>query len=200
MKSVIILDWDDTLFPTSWLLKNNISLFNITNFSDLINFFKELDSLVYDIISSFIKCGKVFIVTNASMKWISVSSKVLPKTSRLLMNDKIGIISARDEYTNKYPKKNDIWKSLVFKNIIISDNYKFKYQNIISAGDADYEFKALTNLYDRIKSQQIYLKSIRFSPAPGFKELLDELEILQKSTKKICQYKRHMDLKFFEKN
>ena len=51
--TLIILDWDDTMFPTSWVTSNKI---NVNNTNDIENYkltFVELDQILYQLL---IKC------------------------------------------------------------------------------------------------------------------------------------------------
>ena len=70
-------------------------------------------------------------------------------------------------------------------------------QNIISAGDAEYEFKALINLWNK-KNKNRILKTIRLLRYPSFESLMDQLQVISNSLDDICKKKSHMDLKFDE--
>jgi hypothetical protein len=184
-----ILDWDDTLFPTSWVLKNNIDLTKDDEQHKYMIFFAKLDLLLYKILTELLKNGKVAIVTHAMTKWVLTSSKILPNTQAIIMKD-IKIISARELFQKKQPDKLSIWKSMIFHNLV---DYN-KVQHIISVGDADYEFRALVDLYD--PAHKRLLKSVRFMSSPSYDSLIDQLEVFNKNIKQIVNHKNHMDLKF----
>ena len=193
--ALIILDWDDTLFPTTWTLKKRLNLNNKQNKDKYLNFFNELDTILYDLLINFMNYGTVVIVTNAMTKWVIISSRVLPNTRKLL-ETKIKVVSAREIHQKELPNDMFAWKKLIFKNLV--DNYyknNKSHKNIISVGDADYEFKALINLWKK-KDKHKYLKTIRLLSSPSYESLLDQLNVLKNCTSKICQSKKHMDLKF----
>ncbi|CAH6421124.1 Hypothetical protein KVN_LOCUS147 [uncultured virus] len=198
-KSIIIFDWDDTLFPTTWLTNNGINLVDpIVQYKYLI-FFSKLDLILFKLLSNATKISKVIIVTNAMEKWVKLSLTILPNT-KLLVKNKIQIISARDKYNKILPMNSNIWKKLIFEKIISNEFNSYSYmQNIISVGDADYEFNALVNLYDDKCNTKRILKNIKFIQSPSFDMLIDELEILNKFMLKIIYIKRHLDLKFKKK-
>lgn len=194
-KTLIILDWDDTLFPTTWFVKNNINL-NNNKQNQYIVFFSRLDSLLSQLLSKLIKYGQVVIVTNATSKWIFLSSNLLPNTQKLI-KEKILIVSAREFYQEKYPDQMILWKKLIFKQLVSNYFLDHLLQNIISIGDADYEFYALIDLYNEhsfIKNR--LLKTVRFLKEPSFEDLIDELDVLNASLHKLLVSNKHMDLKF----
>jgi len=190
-KTLIILDWDDTLFPTSWLLKNNINLAN-----NNITFFSKLDDLLVKLFKKIVKYGQVAIVTNASTKWVQTSSNILPNTQKI-MNHKILLISAREGYQEVYPDQMDLWKKLIFKDLVDKHFSGHILQNIISIGDADYEFYALTDLFDNnsVTNKRV-LKTVRLMKDPSFENLLDQIAVLSESVEKLLFANKHMDLLF----
>lgn len=191
-KTLIILDWDDTLFPTSWVTKNNI---DITN-PNIQRIFINLDKLIYQILQKMITYGHIVIVTNAAEKWIEISTNVLPKTQSILTKN-ISVLSARDTFEKSYPAQIHVWKKLLFKEIVNNYFKNHKLQNIISIGDAEYEFHALTDLYNENSAKKYrLLKTIRFIKEPDIDSLLDQLDVLNKTNHKIVNHKNHMDLTF----
>lgn len=198
MITLIILDWDDTLFPSSWVIKNNINLFDSNNESKLryVRLFSELDKILYGLLKKFKKYGKVIIITNALLSWVSDCMSVLPKTSQLLHS--LRIISARQLFQYHYPDMME-WKKNTFKHIVnenINTNTNINgVMNIISIGDAEYEYKALIDLYTFKKNKKI-LKSIKFLRNPTLNILLDQLTVLYKAIDNICTDKKHIDWNF----
>lgn len=211
--TLLILDWDDTLFPTTWLVKQNIDLSQNINDVKILKYFSKLDEILYKFLSNLNKLGKVVIITNAVKKWIYVTTELLPKTKKII-NINSDVISAREICELKYPKQMHLWKSYIFKNFV--ENYfqertsraygasslcslsncsqKIKTpQNIISIGDAEYEFQALKNLY---KYNHRILKSIRFIREPSFEYLIEQICITNKNIIKIRNKKNHLDLKY----
>lgn len=198
-KTLIILDWDDTLFPTSWIVKNDINLADKKTQNQYIVFFSQLDTVLYKILVKLLKYGKVFIITNAVIKWVITSSTILPNTQKLISNN-ITILSAREMFQNKYPDKMYLWKKLAFKQLIDNFFLEYQYQNIISIGDAEHEFNATIDLYDKnsvVKHK--LLKTIRFKKDPSFESLIDQLEVLDKNAHNILVNVKHYDLKFEDK-
>lgn len=195
-KTLIILDWDDTLFPTTWVTGNNMNLSNKdTRLNHQITF-AELDNILYDFLSKCIKLGNVIIITNASYNWIVVSMSVLPNTTRLVSNN-IKILSARDMYQNVTIMNK--WKQLAFeKEAMEFFKGNLDLHNIISVGDADYEYYALIQFYDwkKIKPKKRLLKTIKLLSIPSYYSLIDQILVLSTCIDKVCNKKKHIDLHF----
>lgn len=182
--TIIILDWDDTLFPTTWVTKNGINLTDLC--------LSDLDDILSEFLIKLQEYGQIIIITNALPIWVKVSSGILIKTNKIINNTKI--ISARKIYKNSCSNMMD-WKKMAFKDEIIKliDNNNFL--NIISIGDAEYEYIALINLYKSINKQKI-LKAIKLMNHPTNEILIDQLKVLSKVCQNICLNQNNLDLKF----
>lgn len=194
--TLIVFDWDDTLFPTSWMVKNGIDLTNKHTQKQYIILFSRLDVALHNLLDKLSHQAQIVIITNAVKKWIELSVIMLPKTQQLI-NNNIPVLSARDLYKHHYPNDMAEWKKKTFKNFSQSYYTNHKFQNIISVGDAEYEFLATINLYDHLahKNNKL-LKTVRLFPEPSFDSLMHQLDILSKNFDKIISCDRHLDLKF----
>ena len=155
----------------------------------------NLEHLLYKLTN----CGKVFIITNALLNWIDMSVNILPKTSKLLKKNIIKIVSARGEYSH-YTSNMTEWKKLAFKRELQSLLQNTKINNIISIGDAEYEYMALINLYENNKQKYRLLKSIKFKRNPNIYEIDEQLEITDNAIINVCMHPNHLDLVFRDKN
>lgn len=189
---LMIFDWDDTLFPTTWLISSGIRLTDENSIKKIMVYLHELDIHISKLLKTAIMLGKVIIVTNAGIEWIMLSKKYLPKTSYILDNY-IKIISARDIYHHAYEIID--WKKNVFKNNILS---LVNWSNqIISFGDAYYEFNALISLYDMVPRNK-YLKNVKLFQGPTFDILIDQLNVLNNYLEEIVREEGHLDLNFMK--
>lgn len=178
--TVIIFDWDDTIFPTSWFTSNNIA----TDPHIYRNYFNKLDDIAKNMLSVAQRYGRVVFCTNALLSWIDMTTTFLPKTKKL----NIPFISARELYQKTHPI--DSWKVLAFKKHLgITNNTN----NIISVGDALYEYNALVELY---KNKTAYLKVVKFIDRPSFDEVAEQNKKLEAILKNICVSYKHIDMKF----
>jgi hypothetical protein len=191
--TLFILDWDDTLFPTNWVIKNNIT-FQQKNpkLTNIYVWFNKLDKTLSKLLNVLLSMGNVIIITNAMTIWIKISSQFLPLTSRILKH--IKVISARDLYESVTSDAN-IWKIMTFKTEI-PKIIKNDFINVISVGDADYEYNALVNFYNYDKYKNKLLKSIKFVKVPTNEQIIEQISILIDAINDITYAPRHLDLVF----
>jgi hypothetical protein len=214
LTNLFIIDWDDTLFPTTWINKNNIDFNKPNSFSEYKLYFLELDKTINQLLESLDKVGDIFIVTNASINWIKSCLVNLNLTRGTIIKNNIRIVSARDSYSQHNSSPTE-WKILTFQDIIediigkINKNIKPNtIINIISIGDAMYEYIALINLDNFIKSYianknnkdkknfNYLLKNIKFIEKPDFDFIIDQMQVLHKNSNDIINKLEFIDLKF----
>lgn len=189
--TLIILDWDDTLFPTNWVLRNDINLMTSQSRNQYIVHFQELDKVLAKLLYKLSSYGKVVIITNALPEWIKMSSVVLPNTSNIIK--KLRVVSARAMY-QQFSSNMMSWKEMAFKSELINEFKHHNFLNIISIGDAEYEYRALISLNKWKPSTQKVLKSIRFMKDPSHDILIDQLEVLINAIPEIVVKQSHLDL------
>ena len=195
-ETIVLIDWDDTLFPTTWVTRNEISIHQISNMKPKHRiFFMKLDVIIYTFITQLMHYGKIFIITNAMGEWINLTKKLLPNTTSILKWVKI--ISARDMYSDRYDMPT--WKRLCFRKLARKYMSKQKINNIISIGDAEYEYEALVNLY-RLGNQKKYLKSIKLLGGTDYNEIVDQIIVLSTNVCEIINHDDHLDLVFTTKS
>lgn len=207
-KTIIGIDWDNTLFVTSWVNKNMINLNDSESVNEYKLYFIELDKTISNFLKELSNYGQIYIVTNASMKWIKACLNILPNTKKFIMENFIRIVSARDIYSKTTSSPTE-WKVNTFRDIIhkisqdLPENSDCKtFLNIISIGDAHYEYVALLKLDDYFKNSDkkinYLLKNIKFIEEPHFNIIIDQMQIVQKNAKSIIGKIGYLDLKFTE--
>ncbi len=214
LTNIFIIDWDDTLFPTTWVNQKKINLTDNESINNYKLYFLELDKTVSDFLATFNSIGDVYIVTNANIKWIKSCLLILNQTRNVIMKNNIKIVSARDSYSQSNTSPTE-WKILTFQDILEDIIKKLIINlkpntclNIISLGDAHYEYIALINLDSYFKSNKLIknipnqnnlnylLKSIKFIEKPEFDYLIDQLQVIIKNKNTIINKLGYIDLKF----
>lgn len=209
MKSLIIYDWDDTLFPTTWFLKNISPNLNSTNKQILIYIQKQLkflDTSIYKLLDKSLQHATVIIISNAKYRWLNKSLTYLSLTNQLIKKN-ILMISTIDKcyYENNYLSNkqlslnneqiNNLKINVFNKDINI---YVNKSKNIINIGDSIYEFNALKSLCFKYFYTKIF-KNIKLIIEPSLEEILEEHQILLNNVCKIINYDNNLDLTFNKK-
>ena len=203
MLNIFYIDWDDTLFPTN--VYNKINMYNEIKKDTFKYNLIILDEKLNVFLNNLNKYGKVFIVTNANLLWIMKSLNDLPKTKKFIKSNNIQIISARDKYKNNNSFFK--WKILAFRDILNNidlNSNNNEMINIISFGDAKYEYNGLLYLDVYLKNKNLnsmyLLKSINFISKPSFEQILNQIDTLNKNISEIINFKNYIDLNFTSLN
>lgn len=152
--SIIIFDWDDTLFCSSYFIKKKC----FENISDTVR--SKLDGLgqcVYQILSMSITFGDTYIITNANQNWVDFSAaKYYPSIVSLL--PKIKVISAGALFENKFPNDSRMWKLSAFAELgkLYEEN---KVTIIVCLGDSELEIEAGNKLSSMFV--ETFLKTVK---------------------------------------
>ena len=191
--SIFIFDWDDTLFPTSFLVKEGIIKLDVNKLSKEIRFlFTTLENACINILNFAINKGNVYIITNSSINWLTYSSDIyFPKLKTIL--DKIKIISARDEYGYMNPAN---WKQKAFLKVIKDIDTKL-INNIICLGDSMLELEAAINLASQFNAS--CLKTIKFKENPNIKDLIRQLNLIEDKFDYIYSKAKNLSIKIEQK-
>ena len=116
-QNVIVLDWDDTMLPTSFFLKQDtlaatdLAEMAVKNRDMLAN----LEAILLALLDKMIKFAKVLIVTNAKEGWVEYSSYFLLPRVHQLIETFVPVVSAQTEFSEKYRHDPDKWKELAFQ-------------------------------------------------------------------------------------
>lgn len=184
LKTLIILDWDNTLYPSSAIDENILSYLDI----------EKIDKVIYKLLSHLLTFGNVIIITNATKNWVFKCLENLKFTKQLM--EKIYVISARDLLYGYNEVKHDLWKVAVFEYII--KTYYEHTNNIISIGDDIYEYKALVNIAKKTIKEDIKtdkkFKTIKMFKYPELQLFIKELNLIREKFYKIYETNKNMDL------
>ena len=139
---------------------------------------------------------------------------MLQLTANVIIQNNIRLVSARDNYSGKKDSPTE-WKIFTFQDIINDIlnkiNFNFKKNtilNIISLGDAMYEYIALIKLNtflrkfieDKLKDNNCnfnyLLKNIKFMDKPEFNYIIDQIQLVDKKKDEIINKLSYIDMKF----
>jgi hypothetical protein len=166
-ETLMFVDWDDTLFPTTWLKMFTIDITNPS--ADMINMFESLDRLISEAIIKMRASGSIIIVSNGSNLWLQACLGVLPNFKEITETDVVSMVSARDLFSDQDNFPED-WKIIAFK--ILHDGRNSK--KIISFGDSEKEHEAATKL----KTENNLIGNVKFIRDPTLNQIVAQLELL----------------------
>ena len=189
MNNLIIYDWDDTLYPTSFILgKNPINQSELALLEDknirLLEKSREL--------------GITIIITNAATQWIYNSSEqFMPTLYKYIKENDILIVSARGYATNKHIFDYEKWKDLTFYNTIRQLSTTNHINNILSIGDAVYERNALIKygiFINKKNNYTTYIKTIKYIDRPTPENMINETTSLLYNLEYDIKLKADLDI------
>lgn len=192
--NLFIFDWDDTLFPTSFLVQEDI--INDENLpEEYMDIISILEEAIINMINFAISKGDVYIITNSSIGWVEfATNKYYPNLKKYL--DKIHIISARNEYENSYPGEAKLWKDKTFLSLKDKINLKIP-TNIICFGDSIVELEAGKKL--ACKTNNSFIKSIKFKEKPEPQYMIKEINLVNNRLNYIYSTARNLSIRIDKK-
>lgn len=214
---VIIVDWDDTILPSTF-----VDRWQIDNFRDLPihfqNLLGELSLCADRFLEAASKHGEVIIITNSDEGWVNFSAeKYCPKLLPVVA--KYRVVSARTCYEKFYPGQPLCWKAAAFahevneifeqhhdenscasmegtevssQSSIESDADFLLRREIISFGDS-VEERTATNIVS--KQLNALSKSIMFLNSPTPLQIIGQLHMLTDHMAFVCENEKSLDLK-----
>ena len=193
--SIIILDWDDTLLPTSFLSPGGIFNLDIELSKNDSEKLAKIEKEVSNLLNSAIEKGEVFIITNADKGWVEFSaSKFYPSIIGIL--SKIKIISAREEYGNVFPGDSAKWKIQTFLDLQKYINLNL-VTNLLCFGDSIIEIKAGKILASKFR--EAFIKTIKFKEAPKLDDLFKQLNLVNQQFNFIYSSVKNLTIKVEKK-
>lgn len=192
-RTIIFLDWDDTLLCSSVLSGNGIKLdSNLEGMTDLIHQLDELSTSVINILNIAMSYGEVHIVTNGETGWVQLSAqKFVPRVVPYL--DKVVVLSARSTFENRFPDSPMQWKFHAFQQQLVdiySDSDCIK--NVLSFGDSHAEREAIRAVTRGLPYTRT--KSIKFAERPSIEQLQRQLELVGNCFQYINNHEEDLDL------
>eukprot|EP00440_Ansanella_granifera_P062846 gb/GFBE01068146.1/.p1 GENE.gb/GFBE01068146.1/~~gb/GFBE01068146.1/.p1 ORF type:complete len:399 (+),score=97.89 gb/GFBE01068146.1/:1-1197(+) len=196
-ETIIIFDWDDTLFPTTSTkpllqMYSNMEMAMNGVFdwlppkskADLSELGKEVKHLV-DL--AHVLADKVVIITNAQDGWVEQSACALPSFFTAVASCEVR--SARSGYEACGGSAGD-WKTRCFEDVVQEFYGERRRSNVISIGDSSYELEAV----GRLGASRC--KSLKLQASPSVKQLTTEIRMIQSRLRKIVSHDGHLSLTY----
>jgi hypothetical protein len=174
--TLIILDFDDTLFPTTWLLNEGFLDGDAALDPVQSALLQRLEDHAAKTLQMAMQYGEVVIITNAMQGWVEHSCAVfMPSLVPFLQQ--IKIVSARSSYESEDVPSPTSWKTLAFaREVGRFCNGPSEARTIISLGDSLCEQQALVAATNGFADCSA--KSLKFMEQPYIEQLIDQHELV----------------------
>lgn len=200
--SLVIFDWDDTLFPTSALdCRTPIQRLCEDNgrqgFLSTLKPSEEVDAYILAairVLQVARRHGATLIVTNSDHGWVHDSAaKLSPRLACELGH--IPVISARSIFEPQGISDPRQWKALCFQRIVqcfhSSPAGIWGVRSLISVGDGLEEREAAIQV---ARSCPCYVKSVKFLERPSVARLLQQLELCVGHLTELAEHTGNLDV------
>eukprot|EP01084_Bolivina_argentea_P086632 156581_1 len=185
---LILMDWDDTLYPTSMM---NAILQSRDN-NDLAMVRDEQIELIHalaghtlvlltDLISKY-GANNIHIVSNSLEGWIRESlsyaaciSTIYKDIEALLIENDITICSAQSMFATKANQNPTTWKSMCFGEILNGNKTKQSYSHILSIGDQWIDHYAVKQSINALTSYSPIHHIIKLKITPNLNDMMNEI-------------------------
>jgi len=193
-KTIIFLDWDDTLLCSSVLSGLGIKLdSNLEGAPDLLRQLDELSTSVINVLNIARSYGEVIIVTNGETGWVQLSAqKFVPRVVPLI--EEIRVLSARSTFESLFPDSPMKWKYHAFQQCLDSvyADPTLCLKNVLSFGDSHAEREAIRSVTKNMANTRT--KSIKFAERPSIEQLQRQLELVTNCFQYINNHEDDLDL------
>jgi hypothetical protein len=183
--SLVIFDWDDTLFPTS--LGSHLISKDVNSL-----LLKKLDKKIYKLINKCLLTSTVIIVSNATRPWIIHSCKLAYPQTYQLFNKSVTVISARDMCNKIQEHDMNVWKIRTCRAYL---DMKPQIKYVISLGDSIQD-EITINALKKIYKNKLFT-FVKFQQAPTVELLYKEIKYVSKKLNKLMKKEKYSLLNNF---
>ena len=195
--NVIILDWDNTILPSDWLMQTHFTTMDqyIPPSPEVMEQCTNISDAVQGLIQLAQTLGQVVIVTNASKGWVEKTCAMfMPGLSHFLAS--IPVISACELYELFYHDVNT-WKLQAFRRDVLEALFSEEPpapRVVLSIGDSESERNAVRMLKFVSKYGPVTTKSLKFIERPTPAALVEQIKKTTTNLSFILAAEGHMDL------
>ena len=207
-QTAVIFDWDDTLFPTSWLkAQSGLRWYEpLAANSPYRPIFKEISTNIREVLETAAELGSVSIVTLASSPWVTIAVRnFLPELEAVIVNLGIPVAYAREELLpgDEALSSEDMSRMLKRRamNRVIKKFYsqyaQQSWKNVISIGDSIFERQALQDVVSFKKqaaNKKCRAKTLKLADAPDIDQLNAQMTVLTTWLRPMVLYDDHIDI------
>lgn len=193
-KTTAILDWDDTICPSSYLASLGLRVDDPGSLpAPLREQLAQLEIAVINIVKEALRFGAVVVITNAEAGWVELSGRrFLPSVVRFLEENDIRIVSARTSFECDFPDAPSSWKVAAFSQEVTHMFPDEDELNVLVLGDSMSERDAAHALGSRMPNSKV--KTVKFVERPSIDQLMRQVQLVAQSLPDLASYSSSFDV------
>jgi hypothetical protein len=227
-RPAIVFDWDDTLFPSTFLngtVEGRKFSLNPDSYCrahpDFVARLHELEGRVQSVLTIALDKGNVAIVTNAQAGWVeNCITKYVPNLAPIIA--RVQVISARTIFEGRFAQPEE-WKLAAFRHLLgVSEDESVVVPHdgvtlrFLSIGDSNSErqaawsatgsqppvqggIRAASGLKSTFANNRFSTRSIKLQHHPTIEELFEQLGMVEDCIAKVLAYPDELDLEMTPK-
>lgn len=193
-KTTAILDWDDTICPSTYLASLGLRVDDSSSLpAPLQQQLEQLEQAVINIVKKALRFGAVVVITNAEAGWVELSGRrFLPRVVQFLEAHRIKIVSARTSFESDFPDAPSSWKVAAFSQEVAQMFPGDDELNVLVLGDSMSERDAAHALGSRLPNSRV--KTVKFVERPSIDQLMRQVQLVAQSLPDLASYASSFDV------
>lgn len=193
-KTTAILDWDDTICPSTHLSQLGLRVDDIGDLPDALQEqLAQLEVAVINIMREAMRFGNVVVITNAEAGWVELSGRrFLPDVIEFIRMYDIKVVSARTNFEKDFPNAPSSWKVAAFSQEVKQMFPQDDQLNVLVLGDSTSERDAAHALGGRMPYSKV--KTVKFVERPSIDQLMRQVQLVAQSLPDLAGYSKSFDV------
>lgn len=193
-KTTAILDWDDTICPSTHLASLGLRVDDPSALPpSLQRQLEQLEVAVINIVEEALRFGQVVIITNAEAGWVELSGRrFLPRVVSFINSHDIKVVSARTSFESDFPDAPSSWKMAAFSQEVAVMFPNEDELNVLVLGDSMSERDAAHALSSRLPNSRV--KTVKFVERPSIDQLMRQVQLVAQSLPDLATYASSFDV------
>ena len=197
-RTLLVLDYDDTLFPTTELRRMGYATaVEETLPEDMVEKIGRIEEQAVQMVQQCTRYGQVLLLTNAESRWLTLSTRCyMPKLLQVLA-EHARVAYGREWSSPANEHDPGMWKQLAFENELRNLRQQLGPETairLVSVGDSTFERKAAKVAATGAEFGKVEVKTVKLMDLPSFSLLQRQLEVLCLALEPILMQRGTLDV------
>ena len=197
-RTLLVLDYDDTLFPTTELRRMGYATaVEETLPEDMVEKIGRIEEQAVQMVQQCTRYGQVLLLTNAESRWLTLSTRCyMPKLLQVLA-EHARVAYGREWSSPANEHDPGMWKQLAFENELRTLRQQLGPETairLVSVGDSTFERKAAKVAATGAEFGKVEVKTVKLMDLPSFSLLQRQLEVLCLALEPILMQRGTLDV------